>query len=44
MNCAPLLQVPPPLREGNHERRAYSVPPAGRGNLKEGVFRLACFR
>jgi len=27
----------PPLREGNRERRAYSVPPACRGNLKEGV-------
>ena len=27
----------PPLREGNHERRAYSVPPACRGNLEEGV-------
>ena len=26
----------PPLREGNRERRAYSVPPACRGNLKEG--------
>jgi hypothetical protein len=25
----------PPLREGNRERRAYSVPPACRGNLKE---------
>jgi hypothetical protein len=32
-----LLQVLPPLREGNRERRAYSVPPACRGNLKEGV-------
>jgi hypothetical protein len=27
----------PPLREGNRERRAYSVPPARRGNLEEGV-------
>jgi len=27
----------PPLREGNREGRAYSVPPACRGNLKEGV-------
>jgi hypothetical protein len=27
----------PPLREGNRERRACSVPPARRGNLKEGV-------
>ena len=27
----------PPLREGNRERRAHSVPPACRGNLKEGV-------
>ena len=25
----------PPLREGNRDRRAYSVPPACRGNLKE---------
>jgi len=35
----------PPLREGNREGRAYSVPPAGRGNLKElkGVgFLRAC--
>jgi hypothetical protein len=35
----------PTLREGNRERRAYSVPPASRGNLKElkGVgFLLAC--
>ena len=36
------LQLPPscrfpPLREGNRERCAYSVPPALRGNLKEGV-------
>ena len=27
----------PPLREGNREGRTPSVPPAGRGNLKEGV-------
>ena len=27
----------PPLREGNREGRTRSVPPAGRGNLKEGV-------
>ena len=33
----------PPLREGNREKRARSVPPAGRGNLKEGVFSRACF-
>jgi len=26
----------PPLREGNREGRAYSVPPASRGNLKGG--------
>jgi hypothetical protein len=26
-----------PLREGNREGRAYSVPPASRGNLKEGA-------
>ena len=26
----------PPLREGNREGRTPSVPPAGRGNLKEG--------
>jgi len=32
----------PPLREGNRERRAYSVPPASRGNLKEGVINC-CF-
>ena len=42
------LQLPPscrfpPLREGNRERRADSVPPARRGNLKEGVFNRACF-
>ena len=29
----------PPLREGNRA----SVPPARRGNLKEGVFNRACF-
>jgi hypothetical protein len=27
----------PPLREGNREGRTCSVPPAGRGNLEEGV-------
>ena len=27
----------PPLREGNREGRTRSVPPAGRGNLEEGV-------
>ena len=32
----------PPLREGNLEGRAYSVPPARRGNLKEGVINC-CF-
>jgi hypothetical protein len=32
----------PPLREGNREGRAYSVPPASRGNLKEGVINC-CF-
>ena len=32
----------PPLREGNRERHAYSVPPACRGNLKEGVINC-CF-
>ena len=32
----------PPLREGNRERCAYSVPPACRGNLKEGVINC-CF-
>ena len=32
----------PPLREGNREKRAYSVPPASRGNLKEGVINC-CF-
>jgi len=32
----------PPLREGNRARRAYSVPPACRGNLKEGVINC-CF-
>jgi hypothetical protein len=42
------LQLPPscrfpPLSEGNRERRADSVPPARRGNLKEGVFSRACF-
>jgi hypothetical protein len=34
----------PPLREGNREGRAYSVPPACRGNLKEGVFSCPCYR
>jgi len=33
----------PPLREGNRERRAYSVPPARRGNLKEGVLVYSYF-
>jgi hypothetical protein len=33
----------PPLREGNRERRAYSVPPARRGNLKEGVLVHSCY-
>jgi hypothetical protein len=33
----------PPLREGNRERRAYSVPPACRGNLKEGVINCCFF-
>ena len=33
---APLLKVPP-LREGNRVGRVGSVPPACRGNLKEGV-------
>jgi hypothetical protein len=32
----------PPLREGNRKKRAYSVPPACRGNLKEGVINC-CF-
>ena len=32
----------PPLREGNREGRAYSVPPASWGNLKEGVINY-CF-
>jgi hypothetical protein len=33
-----------PLREGNRERRAYSVPPACRGNHKEKEgFNYACF-
>jgi hypothetical protein len=34
--CPPSFRFPP-LREGNRERRARSVPPACRGNLKEGV-------
>jgi hypothetical protein len=35
---APLLKVRfPPLREGNRVGRVGSVPPACRGNLKEGV-------
>ena len=43
------LQLPPsfrfpPLREGNRVGRVGSVPPACRGNLKEGVFDLACLR
>jgi hypothetical protein len=33
----------PPLREGNREGRAYSVPPASRGNLKEGVLAYPYF-
>jgi hypothetical protein len=34
----------PPLREGNREGRAYSVPPACRGNHKEKEgFNYACF-
>ena len=33
----------PPLREGNRERRTYSVPPACRGNLKEGVINCCFF-
>ena len=33
----------PPLREGNRERRAYSVPPACRGNLREGVINCCFF-
>jgi hypothetical protein len=33
----------PPLREGNREGRAYSVPPASRGNLKEGVINCCFF-
>jgi hypothetical protein len=37
------MQVLPPLREGNRERRAYSVPPARRGNLKEGVAIMPSF-
>jgi hypothetical protein len=37
---APLLQVPPALRG---EPRTGSVPPARRGNLKEGGFNRACF-
>jgi hypothetical protein len=37
------MQVLPPLREGNRERRAYSVPPACRGNLKEGVAIMPSF-
>jgi hypothetical protein len=37
---APLLQVPPASRG---EPRTGSVPPARRGNLKEGVFNRACF-
>ena len=37
---APLLQVPPASRG---EPRTGSVPPAIRGNLKEGVFNRACF-
>jgi hypothetical protein len=37
---APLLQVPPASRG---EPRTGSVPPARRGNLKEGGFNRACF-
>jgi hypothetical protein len=34
----------PPLREGNREGRAYSVPPACRGSHKEKEgFNYACF-
>ena len=33
----------PPLREGNRVGRVGSVPPACRGNLKEGVFSCARF-
>ena len=32
----PSLEVPPRFTRGNEER-ACSIPPAGRGNLKEGV-------
>jgi len=35
-NCPPSLRFPP-LREGNRVGRVGSVPPACRGNLKEGV-------
>jgi hypothetical protein len=39
--CLPSFRFPP-LREGNRKKRAYSVPPARRGNLKEGVINC-CF-
>jgi len=39
MNCPPSCRFPP-LRVGN---RRGAVPPASRGNLKEGVSNLACF-
>jgi hypothetical protein len=39
--CPPSFRFPP-LREGNRKKRAYSVPPARRGNLKEGVINC-CF-
>ena len=42
INCPPPLGSPP-LREGNRERRAYSVPPARRGNLQEGVINCCFF-
>jgi len=40
-NCPPSLRFPP-LREENRVGRVGSVPPASRGNLKEGVFNC-CF-
>ena len=40
LQLPPLLQVPPASRR---EPRTGSVPPARRGNLKEGVFSRACF-
>ena len=39
VTLTPLLQVPPASRG---EPRRGSVPPARRGNLKEGVFNLTC--